>query len=371
MNLSELEGVAIDAIDAGVSLKVESGPGQGKSEFFKDLIRKLSERDGFAWGYAPTFLATMTPPDLMGYMFKGERPWGPGGSMVSVTDPTLPVWMLTDEGKPLHAYKRGLVVLEEYGQGEADVKRASAELFLNGKIGPWQVPNFGAGGWGVVALTNRFGKDRSGVTKDFDFVINRQMVIQLRPDVQGWERWAIARNMDPIIVSFAMQHPNIVWTEDVPKEQGPWCTPRSLVKTAQFLAQRAKRFGGIIPSDDPATIEAVQGEIGPGAASALFAHIKLQRDVPSLDRVVSDPEGTPTPTAADLRMLVVYSFSYKANKDNIGPLVTYISRLGKEFTMAFIRTTMMRDHTLINAPGVKDWAMQNRNLILQVSQGLK
>jgi len=211
ISISDLRDTALDCIDSGVSLEVLSPPGRGKSEFFQDLIGYLSRRDGFEWGYAPAFLATYTPPDLVGYQFKGERPWGPKGEMVAVTEPTIPMWMTTYDGKPVHAYKRGLVVLEEYGQGESDVKRASAQLFLKGEIGPWRLPGFSTGdGWGVVALSNRFGKDRSGVTKAFDFVINRRMEVHLRDDAAPWEKWAVMKELDPIIISFAMQYPNLV-----------------------------------------------------------------------------------------------------------------------------------------------------------------
>jgi hypothetical protein len=360
----------MDCVDAGISLEVKSPPGRGKSEFFEELIKKLSLRDGFQWGYAPMFLATQTPPDLIGYQFKGERPWGKNGAPIAVTEPTLPLWMMTHDGKPLWAFKRGLVVLEEYGQGESDVKRASAQLLLKGEIGPWRVPNFGQDGWGVVACSNRFGIDRSGVTKDFDFVINRRMEVHLRDDAPTWETWANTHEVDPIIISFAMQYPHLVWNKDVPEKQGPWCTPRSLVMADKFLRTRARRSGGTIP-DDPTTMISVAGLIGQGTMATLFTHIKLERELPSLLAVTTNPEGTPVPNKADLRMLLVYSFGHKVNKDNIKPLLTYITRMGKEFTMAFLRTAIIRDSSLLMTPTISQWSKQNAQLIVQISQAIK
>lgn len=377
MKLSDAEDVLIDNIDAGISTKIESSPGVGKSEMVERLCHKLSIRDGFEWGYAPTFLATQTPSDMIGFIFKGEKPWGPNGEMVAVTEPTMPTWMQTKDGRPLTAFKRGIVVIEEYGQGEGDVKRASAELFLNGRIGKWAVPNFGAGGWGVVALTNRMGVDRSGVTKDFDFVINRQQIIGLLPDPEGWERWAVeVERLDPFFVSFASQHSHLVFSETVPEVQGPWCTPRSLVKTAKFMVQRGRRMGiykepGDRLPDDPITMTAVAGMIGPGVTGHLFAYLKLLKDLPTFEAVVTNPTGTELPRSADLKMLVVYSFSYKVNVGNISAVLTYIDRLGKEFVMAFIRTACIRDYDLINSEPVSIWAKQNKQLMLQVTQSMR
>lgn len=370
MTLRELESVAMDCINAGISMEVLSPPGRGKSEFFEDFTTKMGLLDGTPWGYSTCFLATYTPPDLIGYQFKGERPWGPNGEMVAVTEPTMPMWMITAEGKPLYAYRRGVVVLEEYGQGESDVKRGAAQLNLKGEVGSWKVPNFGKDGWGVVALSNRFGKDRSGVTKSFDFVINRRMEIHLKDDPVSWEYWAVNKGIDPIFISFAMQYPHLVWTENVPEKQGPWCTPRSLIMAVKFLQQRAKRNGGKLP-DDPVTQTAVSGLIGTGAMATLFTHIKLERELPSLASVEADPEGTAVPTAADLRMLLVYSFSYKTTKANIGPVLKYVCRLGKEFTMAFLRAACLRDSTLLNTPAVSHWSKSNAQLLVQISQAIR
>lgn len=370
LTLRELDTVAMDCVNAGISMTVLSAPGRGKSEFFYDFTQRMGLLDNTPWGYGTAFLATYTPPDLIGYQFKGERPWGPNGEPVAVTEPTMPLWMTTEDGKPLWAYRRGLLVLEEYGQGESDVKRASAQLLLKGEVGPWKVPNFGKDGWGVVALSNRFGKDRSGVTKDFDFAINRRLEVHLKDDPASWEFWAIQKGIDPIFISFAMQYPHLVWTEEVPKVQGPWCTPRSLIMATKFLTERAKRNGGGIPDDAVSQI-AVSGLIGQATMATLFTHIKLERELPSIATVVADPEGTAIPNKADLRMLIVYSFSYKVTKENVGPVLKYVSRLGKEFTMAFLRSACTRDSSLLNTPGVSHWSKQNAQLVVQISQAIR
>jgi energy-coupling factor transporter ATP-binding protein EcfA2 len=108
---------------SGTSIELISHPGRGKSTFIKDMVKIMSDMDGQEWGFATMFLATQTPPDLIGYQFKGEREWG--GKKVTVTDPSVPLWMITHTGKPTWEYERGILFLDEYGQGEADVKRAS------------------------------------------------------------------------------------------------------------------------------------------------------------------------------------------------------------------------------------------------------
>jgi hypothetical protein len=170
-------------IDAGQSFELVSHPGRGKSEFIEnDLIPFLTARDKTQWGLAVAMLATYTAPDLIGYQYKGERTIG--GRKITITDPSVPLWMITQEGKALWEYERGIVFLDEYGQGEGDVKRASAELLLNGRIGPWKLPS----GWVVAAASNHLSS-RSGVTKSFDFIINRRAEFHIQDDLKSLLRW--------------------------------------------------------------------------------------------------------------------------------------------------------------------------------------
>jgi len=222
MHFNDLKRRIPALLDSGVSIELVSAPGRGKSEFVRDTIAALSKRDGKQWGFATCFLATMTPSDLMGYMVPGMR------DGVKVSEFTMPPWMLTVDGKRVDQFERGILFLDEFGQGEADVKRASAELLLNRQLGPWKLPD----GWSVIAATNR-AKDRSGVTKSFDFVINRRAEINITDDLQSWEDWAFSHGVDPTVITFANQNPQIVFSDGVPDKQGPWCTPRSLVMADQ------------------------------------------------------------------------------------------------------------------------------------------
>lgn len=359
MKLSEIKDQVIDAIDAGIAVQLVSPPGIGKSEFVEDLIKELSVRDGKEWGSSTMFLATQTPPDLIGYLFKAERKFG-DGSTRSVTDPTMPLWLFTRQGKPVFEHERGILFLDEYGQGEADVKRASAELLLNRRIGPWELPR----GWGVIAASNR-AADRSGVTKEFDFVINRRMEIEITPDVNAWTDWALTRNISPLVVAFANQNSGVVFDGKVPEKQGPWCTPRSLVMADRLLSVKSKR-GGQLPSD-PTTMEAISGIIGAPAAAQLFAFVKLQQELPKYETIVAKPDDAKVPTKPDAQMLVCYYLAHRVSKDDATPIIKYIDRFPKEFAVTFVKAACKRDHSIVTVPGFQKWAQANASLMASIA----
>ena len=359
MNFLDLEEQIIDDIDAGISVELESPPGIGKSEFIVQLVDKLSARDGFEWGLATTFLATQQVPDLMGYLFKGERDFGDGGQTITVSEPTLPLWQITRKGNPTWMYKRGILFLDEYGQGEADTKRVSAELLLNKRLGPWVLGGVNRGGWGVIAASNR-SKDRSGITKSFDFVINRRKLYNVTPSVDAWVDWATQNDVTPLSIAFAVQNPTLVFSDEVPEKQGAWCTPRSLVMMDRSMKIKQQRLG-FFP-DDAKTIEGAMGLIGPTAAQ-YFAFVRLEKEMPKFDTIVRDPEHAKIPTKPDSLMLIVFDLAHRVTAKTIKPVIQYIERMPKEFAVTFAKAACKRNHALVVDPAMRAWSSSNASLM--------
>lgn len=365
MKFRELDEIIDTHLETGHSVELKSGPGLGKSEYVEDLVVRQSMITGTPWGFSKLFLATQTPPDLIGYIFKGEREIG--GVRYPVSEAAMPAWMFAQGGHPVSAFKRGILFLDEYGQGEADVKRASAELLLNRQLGPWRLPD----GWSVIAASNR-DKDRSGVTKSFDFVINRRVEYTIDPDLESWLDYAVRKKIDPAFQAFAKQNVGIVFNPDPPSKQGPWCTPRSLVKTAEDLLalgrRRAAKQGdgdfAHIPTDARA-LEMARGWMG-DAAVQLINMIRLAYEAPTFDEIVADPQGVDVPKRPDLAMLVMYNLANRVTLKTAQPVVQYMARMPKEYATVFTQMSMRRDHKLIQDPTMRGWVLANKDMISMI-----
>jgi hypothetical protein len=360
MHFNALRRIMPALLASGVSIELISAPGRGKSEFVYDTREIMSKRDGQRWGFASCFLATMSPTDLIGYIMKGERP-GPDGRPIAISEATLPVWMITDDGKPVWEYEHGILFLDEFGQGQADVKAAAAELLLNKRVGPHRLPK----GWTVIAASNRVN-DRSGVTKSLDFVINRRQEIHITDDLQSWEDWAFSHGVDPLFISFANQNPQIVFSDGVPEKQGPWCTPRSLVLCERNLSNM-RDDEGKIPTGAEA-VELAGGMIGQAAAAQLFAHIKLGHEMPSIDDIIKDPKKTKVPSKPDACILVTYNLAARITDKNAGPIITYMERLPKEFGVTFAKAACRREATLVYNDDFVAWSDRNSTLMTALSE---
>lgn len=365
MRFLDLEQAVIDNIDNGITTHLSSAPGRGKSEFVAELVRKLSKRDGFEWGLCIAMLGAYTPSDLLGYMVP-TRTKNPDGTEFLASTFTVPPWMMTaptpeyPHGRHINTYKRGIVFLDEFSQAESDTKKAAAPLKLSGEVGPHKLHK------GIAVISAGNGKaHRSGVTKDFDFVINRECTINITDDLPSWLDWAAMHNVSPVSMAFAQQNPQIVFSEDVPKEQGPWTTPRSLVMADKIMQFKAKRNGGKMP-DDASTVEQIQGIMGAGAGQ-YFAFVKLDREMPKYEEIIAGPSKVKVPSKPDAMMLVCYQLAHQIKPADAAAVIEYMERMPKEFAVTFATTACRRQPQLVATPAFSKWAKENSSLMAAIT----
>lgn len=380
MNLRQVKQHLLASAIAGNSVLLESKSGLGKSSLMYALFEALKAAEpNERWGFCCFFAATQTPPDLIGFQFKGERdfpvmlPDGTQGTKkITVTDPSVPLWFISSEGLPAYMYTRVLLVIEEYGQGEADVKRACAEIFNKGGTPPWYLPN----GSIVVGCTNKGA--RYGVSKDFDFCIARRTVLPLDFDVDVWledfadkpylhkgRQWQTM----PITKAWAKRHPEIV-NEDEPKEQGPWCNPRTLCSYDRYLQVMAINNNGVVPHQDPDVVQYGAGTIGMPATMSYLGDMQFRLELPSYAEIVADPVNTPVPKKADLFLLMAYELANFTQPGDLAECLTYMGRLPKDMAITYVSALLRRDYkSIINQPAMAGYIAKNAALIA-IIQGL-
>jgi len=361
MLLNQMMGELRGLMDAGVAVEISSSPGIGKSESIKQWVKDQSERDGFEWGCSTVFLATQTPVDLLGYLIPGTRkyhdPVTNAEKTERVSEFTRPIWTLSDCGRPLETFKRSIILFDEADKCEPDVTKTSAEVWLNASLGPWK---FDRRKVGRVGLTNR-AEDRSGSGKQYDYVINRKFMFQVLADVEGWREWALVNGVDPLFIAFASKYPEAVFTNKVPDKQGPFCTPRSLVKLAEVLANRVTPEGKI--KVDSIGNEIISGGIGMAAGMQLQAWMKLRHETPDWADIIKDPTGIAIPAKPDAQLMVCYECAHRVDVKTAAKCVAFIKRLPAQFSVTFAKAAVRRNYDLINTPSFMDWVAKNASLL--------
>ena len=372
---------------AGNASLLRSPSGYGKStiamEAFRDF-RDMIALKGPTTGLGIVFLATQTPPDLVGYQFKGDKTFRlpapvamPDGNIVesvtvTVTDPSAPLWYQdVFTGKPASMFDKFVVILEEYGQGEPDTKRAAAELLLNGGIAPWKLPE-GSARW---ALTN--SGTRYGVTKDFLFAIARRTLIDIAQDidvlVDHWDKpyHYQGRDWQPSAVwkAWARTGGSAVVFEPEPKEDGPWCNPRTMMAADRIYQCMVEDNGGKdIDPNDSILLDMFAGTIGMPATQSCMQHLQFRTQLPSYDDVVADPSGAPLPAKGDLQMLMAYEMANQTKVDSLAEALTYVSRLPKDMGITYISALLRRDYKgMLGQPAMQAWVQKNSTVVAIVA----
>lgn len=367
MHLRDAFKLTTAHFQAGNAVIWISPPGLGKTDNIGSMIRWMQKTfAGQRLGISTIFMATQSPIGFSGLPWKGTLAFG--GKDYTITDPAIPQWFIAynlEDGKPAPAdqFDRVLLVIEEWGQGDLETKRAGADLLLHGACGQFRLPK----GSFRLALSN--ADTRDGVTKEFDFVINRRAELRLTGDVDVWiEDFADKPQHDgklvmPVTKAWAKGNPGILF-EGKPKEQGPWCSPRSLTmwdRFAQEMAQHEK--DGNPPVEDPSFVEASAGLIGMVAATSVINHCRFRLELPSLEDVVADPTGTEVPQKPDLVMLMMYELAARCKPDQLPQVLQYVTRV-KQQDITFVTAMLRRDYkTLINQPAMQAWIAKNARLV--------
>jgi len=338
-----------------------SPPGRGKTSVLTDAPRLLSSATGKNIGVVIINGPLLTPADSIGYLVPRKVTTERGEHMESLY--TDPFWFRTREGKRLDEYDGGIIVVDEADKMDLDVKKVIGEAALSGRLGPHTLPP----GWIVWMAGNR-QKDRSGSTKELDHLINRRIQIDVSDDIESWNDWAATNNVPYLYRAFANQNIDVVFSDGVPKEQGPWCTPRSLSEMGFYHDRLPKGPDGVLP-DDELTCEEVAGGIGDAAAGQLFSFVKLEREMPKFEDIVANPKTCKLPSKPDASMLVAFNLAHRAAPQNIDPVVEYMERLGREFGVIFGRSAVRRDARLLASKGMAKWVKENSTLMAQIGGG--
>jgi hypothetical protein len=349
-------------------------PGFGKTFNVRSLCAWMKKAyAGKKVGRSTIFMATQSPIGFSGLPWKGQLEYN--GKQYTITDPAIPQWFIafdleTGQPAPADQFDKVLLVIEEWGQGDAETKRAGAELLNAGGAGKFYLPK----GSFRLALSNNDTRD--GITKEFDFVINRRGQYQITGDVDVWiEDFADKPQNDgdrvwqvmPVVKAWAKQHPEVLF-EPKPKEQGPWCTPRSLTmadRYSQVMAEMNSKTPGVIPIEDNGFVEGLAGKIGMPAATSLINHMRFQIELPHYEDVVADPSGTEVPTKPDLMMLMAYELAGRCKVPDLAPVLQYVSRFkAKDMHITFVSSLLRRDYkAIINEPAMQAWVAKNAQLV--------
>ncbi len=376
MNLLQIPKELNRNIEAGNATELVGDSGMGKSSVVHQTFAQWAAAGaalGRKRGLGVVFAATMSPIEDMGIPFKGERVFAlPDGTekKITVTDPTVPLWMLSLEGKPAFCYDDFMLFIDEKDKAGPDTSRGLSEIMLSGRNGYWSLGERSV----RIAASNEGG--RYGSQKKFDFEISRRFKLKVdgnidvtvnhldKPYVWGGKMWQTM----PVTKMWAKTHSEIVFEGPPKKEQGEWCNPRTLCAFDRYLQVVMAEHGGTLPlgnkEEFAAMTEMGAGGMGMAATSSYMSTLQFKMELPQYENVIKDPTGTPVPKKADLMMLMAYELAGRTEPDHIAEVLQYVGRLTPDMGMTFAQALLRRDYkNLINLAPMQAWIAKNSAII--------
>lgn len=358
MKLLELTKNAPLLYQSGTALHLVGPPGVGKSDCIKNEFRAALEvAYGEKFGFHDTLLPTVDAPDIRGFLVPTKDSSGHPTSFFT-RSAVLP------SKDYLAEFPRGIFVMDERSAADILTQKATAPAVLWKRFGEEYLPE----GWLIISASNRI-QDRAGVVKPPTHLVNRERTLQIESDVLSWSIWAEDHGIHPMLIAFAKQQPGVVFSPEVPKGEGAFCTPRSFVSAANLLTIAAGKDSDGNPNMDiPQTGQIgdlVQGDIGEGATAQLMAFLKVADELPTIQEILADPKGAKCP---DKKLSAAYAAAqmclYYAKPDCIDKLWVYAERLPKELQTSVAKQLVQKGSgTLLNSKALGAWISKNKALI--------
>ena len=236
--------------------------------------------------------------------------------------------------------EHGILLIDEMPQSAADVQKVLADLLDPDErtLGGWPIPD----GWIIAATGNRVA-DKSGATRLLSHLLNRCRVFELEFSVNQWADWARENGVNPLAVDAAVTyHGDGFFADSVPTEDGPFCTPRSLVHAASDLTafMDTDAFdGAYIPSHIEALIAS---SIGQRAAGMLSRHIAMADEVPQAEDIYNGPNDARVPDSTGYQLLAANrAINGAVNADMGEAALQYIVRLRPDLQVS-LGTKLLR-----------------------------
>ena len=279
------------------------------------------------------------------------------------------VRFVANEELGLHIDGPVIIMVDEFGKANKSVQNALLCLMYERKMGGYELhPE------SIVYGTTNLGAEGVGDLLP-PHARNRFCIITVKKweNIQ-WMEWAINNDIDPQIILFAKEHPELFHSftdyenpddnEYIyhPKVQRrAFVTPRSLENASHILKVRDQLGPDV-------TVANLIGCIGERAATDLKAQFSLSDQLVSLDEIKDNPKTAKVPTSAAAVCLLMYRTLSNIDRSWMDAWMDYMGRLPAEAHGMFVngvyadKFDKKRQQAVVTNKKFTDFTMANNYL---------
>lgn len=231
----------------------------------------------------------------------------------------------------------GILFLDEMNQAMPAIQAAAYQLLLNRRIGEYELPD----GWDVIAAGNRT-TDRANAQKMPSGLGTRVLHLDFEVNVEDWTEWALDQgDAIPVeLLAFIRFRPDLLHAPN--KDLRTFPCPRTWTFAGKVTNQ-AQQQG--LPAE--VEFEMYKGSVSEAAAGEYKSFLDVFRELPSVDQIKLDPDGTPISDKPAVRFAITAALAHASTKDVFPRFMKYIERMEPEWQIAYVRDAQRRSNRSI------------------------
>lgn len=303
-------------------------PGGGKSDVVKQACEdmKLEMRD--------IRLSMLDPTDLKGFP-------------IADREREVMRWLQADF-LPQDPKSKGILFFDEANGAPKSVEAPMYQLTLDRKLGDYKLPD----GWSIIMAGNREG-DRAIANRMSSALQNRLIHIEYEVHLDDWCTWAIQiGKVETELLAFMRFRSELLHKFDANSKA--WPSPRTWMFASEIMHSGLSR---------DTEFELLKGTVGEGAAGEFQAFMNVYRDLPSIDKILANPDKEKLPASIDALYAITVGLAEKTTKGNFDKLMKYIGRMSMEYQVVYIRDCVRRGTEIDDTKTFIKWSIDNADVL--------
>jgi len=334
MQVTPLQAVSVlsKLLRANLVPMLTSSPGEGKSSLAKEVAAF------FQLKLIDVRLAQSDPTDLLGFPCIDEKRGKAG---------YLPMETFPIEGDPLpDGYLGWLILFDEANSATDTVISAAYKVVLDKMIGQKKLHAKVA-----MMMAGNLETDNAIVNPMGTAMQSRLVHLELAQDYLGWVNWAIDNGFDHRITDFIKFKPAALYSFKPDHSDKTFGCPRTFEFTNRIL--------GVTNIDDPDCLPMLAGALSEGLAMEFYTFCKIYKELPTMEAIIKTPMSIKVPSEPSVLFALTGAIASAAQKDNVGSLMEFVSRIPVEFQVVTVRDLLHRNKTLSENERVRSWISIN------------
>ena len=190
---------------------------------------------------------------------------------------------------------------------------------------------------------------------------SRMVHLHLNVNASEWTSWALKAGLDPRVVAYIDYCPDQLMSFSPDHDDCTFACPRTwefaskLIEDTQHLT--TKTFKPLLA-----------GTLGEGTAIQFLNFCAIYADLVKLSEILKDPEHLRVPEEPATQFALVGMLGGAANEDNLPKIMPYVSRLGIEFQILFVKKVVINltPAIAIRNEQLREWTKINGTKYAQI-----